>query len=95
MGKAKSSTCAGLPALIENVQLTPKNWSGTNALAYFVSLSVTKKKSFITMTPGRLFRLPAPCYIGIEGFPEGEKEKKIYFVLQPCKSLPFLYKIIS
>ncbi len=34
-------------ALLSNIRLTWKNLAGTNTLAYFASLAVTKKKTFL------------------------------------------------
>jgi hypothetical protein len=36
--------------LLENIRLWWKCFQGTNTLAYFASLSVTKKKKFYTLT---------------------------------------------
>ncbi len=36
--------------LLENIRLLCKGLQGTNTLAYFASLSVTKKKKFYTLT---------------------------------------------
>jgi hypothetical protein len=44
-------------ALLSNIRLSWGVLSGKNALAYSATLSVTRKKSFITSTPG----LPVPA----------------------------------
>ncbi len=50
-------------ALPANVRPSWKDLPGTNGLTYLASLSVAKKKSFITLTPGQ--RKPVDAGVGV------------------------------
>jgi hypothetical protein len=47
-----SALCKQALVLLTNSRLGWKRFSGTNTLAYFVSLSVTEENRFITLTLG-------------------------------------------
>ena len=56
-GKVRSTQALALPA---NVSIGSKGLLETNALAYLSGASVTKKKSFITLTPDSRELLVSP-----------------------------------